>query len=148
MKYDRDKVLAQGEAIELADGQTAHLRYSMASMGYLEDKFGSITAMQAVMAKADAEGNPTGAVFTAIGHLIYAGLIHLKVSEPELLEALDPSRLSEYVDAAMAAFNRAMPQGEESGEAEGEPKTIGSPGPTSSTSPRSVMAVPSASSGA
>lgn len=148
MKFDRDKVLAQGEAIELADGQTAHLRYSMASMGYIEEKFGSVTAMQAEMDGLDSDGNPTGKVFTALGHLICAGLIHLKMSESDVMEALDPARLSEYVEAAMTAFQRAMPQGEESGEDEGEPKTIGSPGLTSSTSPRSVSAVPSASSGA
>lgn len=148
MKFDSDKILAAGVPVTLADGQEVRIHYTLRSMKLIEDRYGSIDAFARAASAMDApEGEtPQGKVFETISTLIYAGLLHLRASEDDILDALDPSKLMEYVEASMTAFTRSMPEQPE-GEAQGEPQTNGSPGPTSTTSPQSVSAVQTVSSG-
>lgn len=140
---DSDRLLARGVPITLADGETVRLRYSMRSLKWLEDEFGSIQAIQEAL--PDGEDTQDRPVFGPMSKVMYGGLLHLDLTYDEVLDLLSPRQINEYGEAVGKAFNEAFPQVNE-GNVEGEPTTIGSPG-TISTGSQSPQGAQTNSSG-
>lgn len=151
-------LLADGGTVDLVDGTSVQLRYSMRALALLEARYGSVAAVQGAI---DSTGN--GAAFGPIIQLVGAGAVGPGGFEPhfrehqdakgerkisgdivfrrrtdgaDLADLLHPGRLSQYVDAFNAAFSKAL----ESLGNDGTPdlsaavETV-SPGLSSTTSP-------------
>lgn len=161
---------APGQPIQLIDGATVRLRYSMASLRVIEARFGSIAGIQSEIKAAqdamkDAQENGTqgaqGRVFTILSDAIAAGLLHVRVLDPDtgrmvrlgastelVMEQLDPGQLQPYLDAFGTALAEAFGT---TGEAVGAALTAAatpSHGPFGTTSPPSPAGAPIGSSGA
>src|SRR5690606_38525538 len=152
-------LLADGGTVDLVDGTSVQLRYSMRALALLEARYGSVSAVQSAI---DSTGN--GAAFGPIIQLVGAGAVGPGGFEPHYREHQDakgrrkisgditfrrrrdgadladlphPGRLSQYVTAFNAAFSKAL---ESLGNDEAAPdltaavETV-SPGLSSTTSP-------------
>jgi hypothetical protein len=152
-------LLADGGTVDLVDGTSVQLRYSMRALALLEARYGSVAAVQGAI---DSTGN--GAAFGPIIQLVGAGAVGPGGFEPhfrehqdakgerkisgdivfrrrtdgaDLADLLHPGRLSQYVDAFNAAFSKAL---ESLGNDDATPdlnraiETV-SPGLSSTTSP-------------
>ena len=153
-------LLAEGGTITLTDGTEVPLRYSFRALALLEARFGSINAVQSAI---DSTGG--GAAFGPLAQFIGAGMVGPGGFEPhvreyqdakgerhvqdivyrrrqdgtDLLDMLDPGRLSDYTNAFTAALSKALEsRGNDMGPA-AETVTPGLtapiPGASSSTSP-------------
>lgn len=112
-------IAANGTPIRLLDGTTVHLRYSMASLAQLEERFGSMVAISAHVEDAvaslqaqdalgkgatpteqltNAAGKSRGAIFTAIADVIVPGLIDAAATDPRTEQRV---WLGEHRDVAM-----------------------------------------------
>jgi hypothetical protein len=152
-------LLADGGTVDLVDGTSVQLRYSMRALALLEARYGSVAAVQTAI---DSTGQ--GAAFGPIIQLVGAGAIGPGGFEPhyrehqdakgerkisgditfrrrtdgaDLADLMHPGRLTQYVDAFNAAFSKAL---ESLGNDEATPGGIAavetvSPGLSSSTSP-------------
>lgn len=154
-----------GIPIRLIEGHTVHMRYSMASLRVLEARFGSLQGIQSAI-KAAQDGMETGGrgpVMTVLSDAVAAGLLHVKVRNPDtgqvvrlgadtdlVMEQLDPGRLQEYVTGFAQALGAAFgTDGEEAGKAVSQAMDLStSPGSTGTTSPSSSPAAPTGNSGA
>lgn len=124
------QALGTSPTITLADGTEAPLRYTFRSMALLEQRFGSITAIQSAMELAT-----DGAAFAPLMDTLGAALVgstggftaHVRHRQDttgkrtveeilyrrssdgiDLGELLDLARVSEYADAMSAAFTLAF----------------------------------------
>lgn len=158
-------LLADGGTVDLVDGTSVPLRYSMRALALLEARYGSVAAVQNAI---DSTGN--GAAFGPIIQLVGAGCVGPGGFEPhyrehqdakgerkisgeivyrrrtdgaDLADLLHPGRLSQYVEAFNAAFSKALESlgNDDATPAPGVPVETVSPGLSSTTSP----SVPSAS---
>lgn len=153
-------LLADGGTVDLVDGTSVPLRYSMRALALLEARYGSVAAVQTAI---DSTGN--GAAFGPIIQLVGAGCVGPGGFEPhyrehqdakgerkisgeivyrrrkdgaDLADLMHPGRLSQYVEAFNSAFSKALEslgnddQAPESGAA---PIETVSPGLSSTTSP-------------
>ena len=170
-----DVLAAQGLQVQLIDGSTVSLRYSMRSIAALEARFGSLMGIQTevqaaarALEAAKSGGTPEGggAIFTVLCDAIAPGLLHERVTHPDtgavvrlgtdvvlVQELLDPARLSEYLSAFSAAFSQAFGADAEAQAGGATPPAQGatvppSPGLTGTTSPSSSAADQTTSSGA
>lgn len=112
-------IAAKGTPITLLDGTTVRLRYSMASLAQLEERFGSMVAIsnhvednvaalnaQNALARGATPteqlqtlaSKGTGAIFTAIADVIVPGLIDAAAVDPRTGQ---PVWLGEQHDVAM-----------------------------------------------
>ncbi|MFF9205145.1 hypothetical protein ACF1AE_25655 [Streptomyces sp. NPDC014986] len=152
-------LLADGGTVDLVDGTSVQLRYSMRALALLEARYGSVAAVQGAI---DSTGN--GAAFGPIIQLVGAGAVGPGGFEPhyrehqdakgerkisgdivfrrrtdgaDLADLLHPGRLGQYVEAFNAAFSKAL----ESLGNDGPPAPAGvttetvSPGLSATTSP-------------
>jgi hypothetical protein len=165
----RDVLAALGKPITLADGSTVHVRYSMASLRVLEQRFGSLKGISAELNEAQRvlqsdSGVGSGPIFSILSDALCAGLIHetrtdvdddgrpvrykLGKDRDRAEELLDPARLQEYLDAFASALQEAFGDlGGEAGRAALEAAQLSYPGASGSTSPPSSAAAPIDSSG-
>lgn len=162
-------IAAEGVPIVLLlPGPTeVRLRYSMASLRALEDRYGSLvrmsTALEGFAPKPGEDAQPgDAAIFGPIIDMITPGLLHVRTTDPDtgqpvrlgkrpdlVGEALDPGRLTEYLEALGAAIKEAfgvLGEGLPDPTVPG-PGTIGSPGPAGITPPQSLSVVPNGGSG-
>ncbi|MGD1220004.1 hypothetical protein AB9Q10_16425 [Streptomyces krungchingensis] len=156
-------LLAEGGSIELTDGTSVALRYSMRAIALLEARYGSVAAVQDAI---DTTGN--GAAYGPIVQLLGAGSLGPGGFEPhyrehqdakgdrkisgdivfrrrtdaaDLADLLHPGRIGEYVNAWQAAFSKALEARGNDGAPAVETVTPGlatptpTPGPSSTTSP-------------
>lgn len=163
-------LLADGGTVDLVDGTSVQLRYSMRALALLEARYGSVNAVQGAI---DSTGN--GAAFGPIIQLVGAGAVGPGGFEPhyrehqdakgdrkisgdivyrrrtdgaDLSDLMHPGRLAQYVEAFNAAFSKAL----ESLGNDGTPAPAGaietvSPGLSSTTSPSVPSTFSPASSG-
>ncbi|PWI08326.1 hypothetical protein DIZ27_23085 [Streptomyces sp. NWU339] len=152
-------LLADGGTVDLADGTSVQLRYSMRALALLEARYGSVAAVQSAI---DSTGK--GAAFGPIIQLVGAGAVGPGGFEPhyrehqdakgerkisgdivfrrrtdgaDIADLLHPGRLSQYVDAFNAAFSKALESlgnDDETPDLTAAIETV-SPGLSSTTSP-------------
>lgn len=147
-----DPLAAPGEPIRLMSGHTVPLRFSMASLRVIEQRFGSLrgveTAMKAASDQLKEGATPDGGegIMTVLSDAIAAGLLHVKVKHPDtgatvrlgqhadvVMHELDPSQLQQYTDAFAKALGQAFgTTGKAPGETAQTPVEP-SPGPTGIT---------------
>lgn len=123
-------LLGDGGSVDLTDGTTVVLRYSMRAIALLEARYGSVTAVQTAI---DTTGK--GATFGPIVQLIGAGAIGPGGFEPhyrehqdakgerkisgdivfrrrtdgaDIADLLHPGHLSAYVEAFNTSFTKAL----------------------------------------
>lgn len=147
-----DPLAAQGQPIRLMSGHIVPLRFSMASLRVIEQRFGSLRGVETAMKSASdqlkegAESTTSDGIMTVLSDAIAAGLLHVKVRHPDtgatirlgqhadvVMHELDPGQLQEYTDAFAKALSQAFGT---TGKASGEtpPTPVGpSPGPTGIT---------------
>ncbi|GAA2112427.1 hypothetical protein GCM10009759_55140 [Kitasatospora saccharophila] len=147
------QALGTGPTITLTDGTAPPLRYTFRSLALLEQRFGSVLAIQAIMETA-----ATGLAFGPLLDMLGAGLVgrdggftpHVRHRQDvtgkrvveeilyrrshdgtDLGELLDLVRLSEYADAMNHAFNLAFGTGSQGNDPGPAPTTeTASPGPS------------------
>lgn len=155
------RVRATGHPIILTDGQTVQVRYGMASIVELEDRFGSLGGVQDAMASLNAGSKVFGSMMDLLAcGLLYAGLIPTQPGELPTVgqvravllgrDLVDPADLKDYMEALGRAFTEAFP---DPGSAEGKapttaPATPPAPGPIGGTTPPPSSDAPPQSSGA
>ncbi|MFF7561964.1 hypothetical protein ACFZB4_18575 [Streptomyces pseudovenezuelae] len=167
-------LLAEGGSVTLTDGTQTPLRYSFRALALLEARFGSVAAVQTAI---DSTGE--GAAFGPLAQIIGAGLVGPGGFEPhirehvdvngkrtvsdivyrrrqdgtDLMDLLDPGRLSDYTNAFTAALSKALEsRGNDAAPAvttvvPGLGTQTPIPSPSSSTSPSVPSTFQSASSG-
>jgi hypothetical protein len=164
-----DVLAAPGQPIQLIDGATVTLRYSMASLRRLEARFGSLRGIEVQMKQAadvlrstdpEAASSSKGGIMTVLSDAIAPGLLHCRVTHPDtgatvrlgadqdlVMEQLDPGQLQNYTNAFAAALSQAF--GSE-GKAVGETVQVTtlSPGSNGITPPSSSLDGQTDSSGA
>lgn len=151
-------LLAEGARIDLIDGTSVNLVYSMRAIALLEARYGSVKAVQGAI---DTSGN--GAAFGPLIQLVGAGCVGPGGFEPhirqhqdakgervisgdivyrrrkdgaDLADLMHPGLIQGYVDAFAAAFDKAL-----ASPGNGDAPTLTaavtdvSPGLTSTTSP-------------
>lgn len=146
---DAARIAGQGEKITLADGRTLRVRYPMKAMLAIEERWGSINAIQALVG-IDEKGAAVGKVFGPLIDLLEIGLAHENLGRDELLDLTDPAQLNSYWEAVGRALHQALPDAGEAaarGNGQGELTTSSSPGPTFTTPPPSPSAGPTPNSG-
>lgn len=126
------------------DGSDATLIYDFDALETLEEEFGSLSAIQSLVT-VDETGAPVGKAFGPIRKLVGAGLLHQGISLEDSKHLLDPARLAEYLSAASAAIEEALPR---AGKDEAAAAQNGSTGPASTTPPPSSSGEATQSSGA
>ena len=151
-------LLGDGPSIDLTDGTTVQLRYSMRAIALLEKRYGSINGVQTAV---DTTGN--GAAFGPIIELVGAGCLGPGGFQPiarehqdangnrhvteltyrrsadgvDLADLLYPGYLAKYVEAFNTAFGVALRSlgNDEAPTQDGAPMETVSPGLSSITSP-------------
>lgn len=133
-----EPVTYRGEPFTLA-GRDLRVRYTMRSLLFIEERFGSITAMQEQISRGSG-----GPILTIGLDLLAAGLLHehdgagAPLTREELVELVDPRTIGEVLDMCGRALQAAFPQPDPAQEASGSGSA--SPGPTGSTSAPSPAA--------
>lgn len=155
-------LLGEGGTIELTDGTSVTLRYSMRAIALLEARYGSVLAVQSAI---DTSGK--GAAYGPIVQLVGAGCVGPGGYEPhyrehqdakgerkisgdivyrrrtdgaDLSDLLHPGHLGEYIDAFNTSFSKALESlGNDDAPTSGATVETVSPGLSSSTS----LSVPS-----
>lgn len=72
------KLLAPGITVTLADGREATIKFTFRSLAYLEDKFGSLGAVQALFERAKGNQGDV-AIFEPLAIIVHAGLLYQRV---------------------------------------------------------------------
>lgn len=144
-----DKLRAEGVPLELG-GEWVVLKFTNRALAEIEKRFGSCLAFEAKL--NDALGRHVGGpIFTVCLEGLAAALISSRSRWPEdrIDAVLDPTRLTSYLEALLAAWDQAWPKveaGNDPGNAEGTPESD-SPGSPIFSSPSSTSAGPQMSSG-
>lgn len=107
------QIQAPGRKITLTTGNEITIKYGMSALVEIEKKHGSVNALVKIL-----ENPETSAVFSTLGHALWAGSSR-KVPFEAFLDLLDPKRLEEYSEAFGEAFQEAMGSAKE-GESLGE----------------------------
>lgn len=154
------RLRATGHPITLTDGRTVQVRYGMASIVELEDRFGSLGGVQDAMNALDAGAKVFGSMMDLLAcGLLYAGLVPTAAGELPTVgqvrqvllahDLVDPADLTDYMEALGRAFTEAFPDpGGAVGEAAGATVTPPAPGPTGGTTPPASSDVTQTPSGA
>jgi hypothetical protein len=139
------RLQAKGHPITLADGREIRVRFGMGALVAIEERFGSLKAVEEQLKSLDVNAR----VFGPILDLLMAGIIHTGITREELLndELLDPEQLTEYAQAVGRAFAEAFPSISVGRGNEQATDEVASPGKTGSTSAPSPSAAPKKRSG-
>ncbi len=167
----RDVIASLGKPITLVDGSTVRLRYSLASLRVLEERFGSLRGIKTEIDAAktglspDAPAGAKGPLFTILSDALLAGLVHVTREDVDddgrrvrfklgrdrdrAEELLDPAQLQAYMEAFADALQESFGDlaggvGEAAIQA-AQPSSLGESGTTSGPS---SPAAPTVSSGA
>ena len=151
-------LLGGGGSVDLTDGTSVHLRYSMRALALLEARYGSVENVQNAIDKSGK-----GAAFGPVIQLIGAGCLGPGGFEPhyrehqdtkgerritgdivfrrrtdgaDIADLLHPGAITQYVDAFYSSFHKALAAlGNDGAPAGATIETLPSPGENSSTSP-------------
>jgi hypothetical protein len=141
---DSDRLLAEGAEVIFKDGTTARVVFDYVTLKRVEDDFGSIAMVGAVLGIGTR-----GKLLDNVLRILSAAL---EVPPDELIKKLDSKRVVEYLEACRYAFDEALPEPDPDA-----PKDDGaspnaqaavSNGDNSTTSPQSDSAAPQSNSGA
>jgi hypothetical protein len=89
-------------AIDLGDGVTRHLRYSLGSMRRLKNKFGSTMLSESSLMGLDED---------KLAELIHEGLVEKDgLSIDDMADLIDSRRLKEIIEGFSLAFSGSMPE--------------------------------------
>lgn len=98
-----DRLLAEGSEITFKDGTTARIVYDYVTLKRLEDDFGSIAMVGAVLAIGTR-----GKLLDTVLRMLSAAL---GAKPDELILKLDSMRVVEYLEACRYAFDESLPTG-------------------------------------
>lgn len=143
---DRERLLARGRVIFLADGSEVVVRFDFLAAVHLEEQFGSLPEFQDAINARDAAGNPAGPILTVTRKAIAAALTREGITYEDLGELLELDRRYEYLQAVIAAYNEAMATGDGTGKVSAAES--GSRGGSSTSTRRSATAAATTTSGA
>lgn len=88
--------------IDLGDGTTRHLRYSLGSMRRLKKKFGTTMLSTEALSALDED---------KLADLIYEGLTEKEgMSLEDMADLIDTRRLKEILEAFSLAFSGSLPE--------------------------------------
>lgn len=148
---DADRIAAEGVPIPTTRGEL-RLVYGMRALRAMEDKYGSVVALQEAMQallETFTKGDGKAAAFGPMCDIIAPGLLHLGYTLDQAEDMLLPRAVKEYAEAMQLAMQQAFPedapgpadlagQGNAAAQVTVPP---GSPGPTGTTSPPAATAV-------
>ncbi|MDQ3573782.1 MAG: hypothetical protein M3404_02500 [Actinomycetota bacterium] len=107
MSTDADRIESRGIAFELEDGREIHLRYSMRSLKRLEERFGTLDAMDRALGPSD-NGNEEKPTIGPLCDFLHAGVVE-DIALDDLLVNLEPAKLEQYMETLSAALDIAFP---------------------------------------
>jgi hypothetical protein len=142
---DAARIANDTASITLDDGKTYQLHYGFGGLRRIEERYGSVRNL---LEKID-DGMGDG-YYDAVFHGILFGLWKAGITAEDLEDLIEPSDQERYGPALNAAIVAAFPREAQElirQKAEEAKATTSSPGPTSTTSPRSATAGPKKRSG-
>lgn len=101
-------VAARGIPITLVDGKKATLRYDFGACLDIEEKWGSLDTFSTNFNDSLKQGTKAKR-FKMMLAAIAPAVGHAEITEEQLRELLDPTRLDEYDDAVAAAWLETFP---------------------------------------
>ena len=112
MPSEADQIRAPGVPITLRDGSARRLRFGFLAIKRLEEHFGSTTALdrelQSIAAYLQGKATDEGKVFTTVFIVMASGLVREHLTDEQLDDLLDFSKVHEYAVATNAALTQAF----------------------------------------
>lgn len=149
-------VAGKGHPITLDDGSQVMVRVDLDNLWEIEERFGSIDALSASLAKLSDDERASRPIFQPLIRALAVLMPWQRedLRDPKVLRrALDPALIGEYLETAVRSLNEAISTGAAE-PADGRPNgqtaaslPDGSPGDVSTTQAPSSSVVPTPSSG-